>query len=137
MAAAMLKKFQDKFPKLADGVAKSPRALRKLMVQAGKCKAVLSANKGAPFNVESLFQDTDFFTSIKREEFEKMCEDMFSKITEPIAKALAAANTTMEEIKHVEVVGGGWRVPKVQQILTDFVASGGNKLTLGQHLNGD
>jgi len=35
------------------------------------------------------------------------------------------------------VVGGGWRVPKVQQILTDFVASGGNKLTLGQHLNGD
>merc|ERR1712226_1775967 len=39
---------------------------------------------------------------------------------------------------HVEVVGGAWRVPKVQEILGDYLENGkGSKLPLGQHLNGE
>jgi len=137
IADAMLKKFQEKNPKLADGVVKSPRALRKLLAQAQKTKATLSANKAAPFNVESLFEDTDFQATIKREEFEEMIKDYLEKLTSPVEKALAAANLTMPDVKFVEVVGGAWRVPKVQSILDDFFKSGGEKIKLGQHLNGE
>eukprot|EP00405_Crypthecodinium_cohnii_P018204 CAMPEP_0206462268 /NCGR_PEP_ID=MMETSP0324_2-20121206/25886_1 /ASSEMBLY_ACC=CAM_ASM_000836 /TAXON_ID=2866 /ORGANISM="Crypthecodinium cohnii, Strain Seligo" /LENGTH=901 /DNA_ID=CAMNT_0053934409 /DNA_START=315 /DNA_END=3020 /DNA_ORIENTATION=- len=139
IAEVMLKRFQEKHPKLADGVAQNNRALRKLLSQAQKCKATLSANKQAPFIVESLFEDTDFQASLTREDFEGMCEEMFAVLTEPIEKALKAANVTLHDIKHFEVVGGAWRVPKVQQLLTSYLEEGrsGEKLPLGQHLNGE
>eukprot|EP00448_Togula_jolla_P023945 CAMPEP_0170592806 /NCGR_PEP_ID=MMETSP0224-20130122/13116_1 /TAXON_ID=285029 /ORGANISM="Togula jolla, Strain CCCM 725" /LENGTH=918 /DNA_ID=CAMNT_0010916727 /DNA_START=198 /DNA_END=2954 /DNA_ORIENTATION=+ len=137
IAEKMLIQFQAKYPKLADGIAKNPRALRKLVAQAQKTKAMLSANKNAPFIVESLYDDTDFQTSITRVDFEAMCEDMLSRLTEPIEKALATANVSLEEVKHIELVGGAWRVPKVQQVLSDFFSKGEVKMTLGQHLNGE
>jgi hypoxia up-regulated 1 len=134
----MLAKFQEKHPKLADGVASNPRALRKLLSQAQKTKLVLSSNKNAAFTVESLYDDTDFQTSILREDFEDMCRDMLSKLTDPVEKALASANLTGADITQIEVVGGAWRVPKVQQVLNEyFEAKKGSKLVLGQHLNGE
>merc|ERR1711870_110653 len=67
-----------------------------------------------------------------------MCKDMFARLTDPIEKALSIANVTMPEIQHVEVVGGAWRVPKVQQILSEAIEKAAEKkLPLGQHLNGE
>jgi hypoxia up-regulated 1 len=138
IADVMLKKFQEKHPDLAEGIVKNARAMRKLLSTAQKTKAVLSANKNSPFIVESLYNDIDFQASIKREDFEEMCSEMFSKLTEPIDKALEAANLTIADITMVEVVGGAWRVPKVQQILSDYLeAAKGQKVHLGQHLNGE
>mmetsp|Transcript_94714 Transcript_94714/g.149842 ORF Transcript_94714/g.149842 Transcript_94714/m.149842 type:complete len:908 (+) Transcript_94714:64-2787(+) len=135
---AMLKKFQEKYPKMADGIAKNPRAMRKLITQAVKTKATLSANKAAPFIVESLYEDTDFSANIKREEFEEMCKDMFDRLTTPIETALEKAGVKMEDIQHVELIGGAWRVPKVQTILSDYIEKAkGSKVPLGQHLNGE
>lgn len=138
IADAMLIRFQEKFTKLASGIAANPRALRKLVGQAQKTKMTLSANKNAPFIVESLFEDTDFVTSISRDEFEIMCSDMFGRLTDPIEAALKVADTTLAEIDHIEVVGGAWRVPKVQQLLNEYVEEkAGKKIPLGQHLNGE
>jgi len=138
IAEVMLKKFQEKFPKLAEGVATNARALRKLLSQAQKTKAILSSNKVAPYIVESLYEDTDFQTTIKREDFEEMCKDMFARLTDPVHKALQIANLTMKDVQQVEVVGGGWRVPKVQELLSEFFEKeAGSKLPLGQHLNGE
>merc|ERR1712107_580873 len=80
IAESMLQRFQEKHPKLADGIVKNPRALRKLLSQAQKTKAILSANKGAPYIVESLYEDTDFQTSITREDFEQMCSEFFKEM---------------------------------------------------------
>lgn len=135
IAQRMLQLFQSKFPKWAEGILSSPRALRKLLAQAQKAKAVLSANKESPFIVESLYEDTDFVASMTRAEFEGLCEDMFAKLTDPIQRALELAGLTIKDVKHIEVVGGAWRVPKIQQLLSEFFKS--EKLTLGQHLNGE
>lgn len=138
IAEAMLAKFQEKFPKFASGVVENPRAMRKLLAQAQKTKAVLSSNKVAPFIVESLYEDTDFQATIKREDFEEMCKDMLAGLTSPIETALKEANVTMADITQVEVVGGAWRVPRVQQLLSEFLEKGSDKkLPLGQHLNGE
>ena len=137
IAEKMLKKFQEKFPKFQDGVITNSRALRKILSQAQKTKSVLSSNKVAPFNVESLYEDTDFQATLSREDFESMCQDMFDALSRPIEKALEAANVTMADVKFVEVVGGAWRVPKVQQTLSNHFKSGESSLPLGQHLNGE
>ncbi|CAE8698950.1 unnamed protein product [Polarella glacialis] len=137
-SANRLKAFQEKYPKLASGVEKDPRALRKLLTQAQKTKAILSSNKVAPFIVESLFQDQDFQSTINRAEFEKISEGIFSRLTAPVEKALKDANLTMKDVNHVEVVGGAWRVPKVQEMLSEyFKKEGSSELPLGQHLNGE
>lgn len=138
IAEVMLKAFQEKHPKLADGIVKNAKALRKLLSQAQKTKAILSSNKVAPYIVESVYEDTDFQTTIKREAFEEMCKEMFARLTEPIQKALQTAGLTMKDVQQVEVVGGGWRVPKVQEVLSEFFEKeAGQKLPLGQHLNGE
>jgi len=138
IANKMLGTFKEKYPKLAEGIDKSPRALRKLLSQAQKTKAILSSNKVAPFTVESLYDDTDFQASITREDFEGMCKDMFDRLTEPLEKALKIANVTISDIYGVEVIGGAWRVPKVQAMLSAYLdGAGSKKLPLGQHLNGE
>jgi len=138
IAEVMLQKFKEKNPKLADGVDKDSRALRKILTQAQKTKAILSSNKVAPFQVESLYMDTDFQTTIKREDFEEMLKETLQRLTLPIDQALTKANLTMADVSQVEVVGGAWRVPSVQQTLGQFFeAKGSKKLPMGQHLNGE
>ena len=51
----------------------------------------------------------------------------------PVEEALKKAGLTLEDIEQVEILGGGIRVPKVQEILQEKL---GGK-TLNVHLNGD
>jgi len=78
IAEVLPEKFQEKHPKLARGVLESPRALRRLLLQSQKTKAILGSNKVAPFIVESLFVHTDFQITIEREESEAMCKDVIN-----------------------------------------------------------
>merc|ERR1712099_27977 len=68
-----------------------------------------------------------------------MIKDQFlARLTVPIDQALTKANLTMADVTQVEVVGGAWRVPSVQQTLGQFFEEkGSKKLPLGQHLNGE
>lgn len=47
---------------------------------------------------------------------------------------LALANLTLDSIDAIELLGGGVRVPKIQEILKQYV---GERDIIGQHLNGD
>merc|ERR1712228_748874 len=68
---------------------------------------------------------------------------MWNILTEPLDAVLKKANMTWAEIDTVEIVGMAWRMPRVQQVLNEYLAkaqeSRGTKevLALGQHLNGD
>jgi len=56
---------------------------------------------------------------------------------DPGEGAAKVADGLLEDL-HLLVVGGAWRVPKVQQVLGDYIEKGkGTKLPLGQHLNGE
>jgi hypoxia up-regulated 1 len=113
------------------------RSMAKLRKSAEKVKKVLSANKQYPITIESLCDDMDFRgTSVTREQFEKMTEDLMDRVLGPVERALEMANRTIDQISQVEIIGGGVRVPKVQELLADFfqLKAVGD---LGVHLNGD
>merc|ERR1719387_2143995 len=107
------------------------------MNQAQKTKLVLSSNKEALFKVEALYDDKDFAKSITRSTFEEMLakEGWFERIPKVIEAALAKAGLELSAVTEVEMIGGGWRIPKVEEAVGAYVASA--SLTLGKHLNGE
>ncbi|KAG8199551.1 hypothetical protein JTE90_009392 [Oedothorax gibbosus] len=109
------------------------RAMAKLFKEAGRVKKVLSANSDHVAQVESLLDDKDFKHPISRVEFEELCKDLFDRVTKPVEDALKSANIDMTNIDQFILSGSGARVPKVQQILLDFV----KKEELGKSLNTD
>ena len=118
-------------------VRENHRSMAKLRKMAEKVKKVLSANKQYPITIESLCDDMDFRgTSVTRDQFEEMAKDLFARAMAPVERALEMANKTIDEISQIEIIGGGVRVPKVQEMLRDFFHL--EKVTdLGVHLNGD
>jgi len=110
------------------------RAMTKLRLQANKVKHVLSANSDIPVYLDALHDDTSYQTHISRAKFEEICHDLLLRSTTPITNALAAANKTLDDIDGVEMIGGGMRVPKVQDEIRTAL---GGKLDLGMHINSD
>lgn len=138
LAEEMKKRFVAKYPKDADDLLNSPKCLRRLLQSAEKTRHQLSAGKQSNFAVESLINEIDFSSPITREEFEALLEDsLWGKLTEPIDLALTKTGFKLEDIHAMEVIGGAWRMPRVQQVLTDYLAGASTKLELGQHLNGE
>jgi len=115
-------------------VRKNQRAMTKLRLQANKVKHVLSANNDIPVYMDALHDDTSYQTHVSRAKFEEVCHDLLLRATEPITNALKAANKTLDDIDGVELIGGGMRVPKVQEEIQTLL---GDKLDLGMHINSD
>ncbi|CAM9761396.1 unnamed protein product [Chrysoparadoxa australica] len=120
-------------------VREHPRPMAKLGARARKLKEVLSANNEMPITVQSLHDDVDFTTTVTRSHFEQASADLFAKVTKPVEDALAAAGMTLADIDSVEIIGGGVRIPKVQEKLRRFFKATTKlePLELGVHLNGD
>ena len=129
LATLMGQKFAAKHPKKAAAFAKDLRAQVRLLRQAESTKLMLSANKEASFSVEGLFDDTDFRQPLTRVELEAIAAPVISRVIQVAKDALAVAG--ISKVDATEVIGGGWRMPK---ILADLQATFGD---VGQRLNGD
>jgi len=84
---------------------------------------------------------SDFMKQVTREELETWSKDVFDHVSEPIKVALAIANVSLEEIDGVEMIGGGWRIPQIQTLVSEYIkaqrSSEAPILNLSQHVNGD
>jgi len=115
-------------------VRKFARPMAKLRIQANKVKHVLSANNDFPVFIDSLHDNTNYHSHMSRATFEEICHDLLVRSTSPIEEALKAANMTLSDIHGVELIGGGMRVPMVQE---GIKMSLGDGIDLGMHINSD
>ncbi|XP_070160933.1 hypoxia up-regulated protein 1 isoform X1 [Polyergus mexicanus] len=127
-----LAKEFDALKKTPNSVFTSPRAMAKLFKEAGRVKTVLSANADHYAQIEGLIDDIDFKFQVTREKLEEICVDLFERITNPVKLALESSALTMDVISHVVLVGAGTRMPKVQEILSQYV-----KTELSKNINTD
>jgi molecular chaperone DnaK (HSP70) len=116
-----------------DVFANEARAWARLVKEAARVKEVLSANTVFDARVEGLVTDYDFKLRVTREEFERACEPLLARVGKPILDAVAQAGINIKDIGGAEVVGGGWRVPAVQERLKTVLG----RDTIDQHINGD
>merc|ERR1712096_258937 len=128
----LIKLFNEKKKTKLD-VTKNARSMAKLLKEAKRVKKVLSANVDHMTRIESLIDDEDFKAKVSREDFENLCEDLWDRVGNPMKQALEAADLTMDVINQIILIGGGTRVPKVQEVL--LKKSG--KSDLGRNLNAD
>jgi heat shock 70kDa protein 4 len=98
----------------------NPKAVVRVTAAAEKLKKILSANQQAPLNIESLMNDVDVHTMMKREELEALVEPLLKRVHIPLEQALSEAKFKVEDIDIIELVGGCTRVPALKDRIQKF-----------------
>jgi heat shock protein 5 len=128
--AHLMKVFKKKHKKDMSG---DKRAIQKLKREAERAKRTLSSNAQTRIEIEALFDNIDFSETLTRAKFEEMNLDLFKKTMKPVKKALEDSRMSKSDIDEVVLVGGSTRIPKVQQLLSNFF----NGKELNQDINPD
>jgi len=103
------------------------RAQQKLKREVERAKKLLSSTHEVKIDIENFFDGTDFSESLSRAKFEELNIDLFKKTLDPVQTALEDAGLKKNQIDEIVLVGGSTRIPKVQELITDFF--GGKKPT--------
>ena len=114
-------------------ITDNARAMRRLRTACERAKRTLSSATNASIEIDSLFEGTDFNSSITRARFEELNMDLFRGTMEPVERALKDSSLSKGQIDEIVLVGGSTRIPKVQQLLSDFF----NGKELAKNINPD
>ncbi|KAM9997399.1 hypothetical protein ACTFIZ_010901 [Dictyostelium cf. discoideum] len=105
----------------------------KLLKEVGKMKENLSVNQQAQIFIGSLVDDHDFQATVSKQQFEELSQSLIERSLLPLKRLIDSTGIKLKDIEFFEVVGGGVRIPFIQQALKDYL----KRDTLDKHLNGD
>jgi len=114
-------------------IKENPKALKRLNIAAERAKKNLSSSTTTTIEVESLFDGIDYSTTLSRAKFEQLAESFFNKSLEPLSRVLSDAKVGKNEIDEIVLVGGTTRIPKIQELLSNYF----NGKQLNKSLNPD
>lgn len=106
--------------KTKKNLSNNQRSLRRLRTACERAKRSLSSSTQAYIEIDSLFEGVDFNSTITRARFEDLCMDYFKNTVDPVEKVLRDAKLSKDKIHELVLVGGSTRIPKVQQLLSQF-----------------
>ena len=101
-------------------IGPNPRSMRRLRTACERAKRTLSNATQASIEIDSLFEGIDFYTSITRARFEELCADLFRSTLAPVEKVLKDSRIDKRSVDEVVLVGGSTRIPKIQQLVSNF-----------------
>ena len=101
-------------------ITDNARSMRRLRTACERAKRTLSSATQTSIELESLYEGVDYFGSLTRARFEELCMDLFRGTMDPVEKVLKDAKMSKGQVHDVVLVGGSTRIPKVQQLLTDY-----------------
>jgi len=113
----LMEEFKRKFKK---DIKDNKRSVRRLRTECEKAKRTLSSSSTANIEIDSLYEGIDFNTTITRAKFESLCDDLFKRTMAPVEKVLTDAGISKSEIDDIVLVGGSTRIPKIQELLTEY-----------------
>lgn len=89
-----------------------------------KARKILTGNREAAVNVDSLMEDEDLHAVLSREEFEQLIAPVLEKfrkiLISSIEKAAEEAKISLADLHSVEMVGDAIRTPILQTIVKDI-----------------
>jgi len=119
--------------KYGHDISGDKKAVSKLRKEVERTKKTLSQQHQAKIEIESFFNGEDFSETLTRAKFEELNMDLFKKTLQPVRNVLKDAKLDKNQIHEIVLVGGSTRIPKVQQLLSDFF----NGKTLNKGVNPD
>lgn len=117
MVSHFVEEFKRKYKK---DPSNNPRSLRRLRTACERAKRTLSSSAVANIEIDAFFEGIDFNTNLTRALFENMNIDLFRKCLRPVEQVLRDSKTDKASVHEIVLVGGSTRIPKVQQILSEF-----------------
>ena len=96
------------------------KAVRRIRTVVEKAKRALSSQTQTSIEVDSIHDGMDLNISLTRAKFESLCMDIFQKTLEPVDRVLTDAKMSKSDVHDVVLVGGSTRIPKVQELLTNY-----------------
>jgi L1 cell adhesion molecule like protein len=130
MVEYLIQEFKKKHKK---DLSDNARAVKRLKIQAERAKRTLSTSTSTTVELDSLYEGIDFVASITRAKFEELCGEIFRRTMAPVEQVLKDSKMSKSDIHDVVLVGGSSRIPKIQQLLSDFF----NGKELNKSLNPD
>jgi len=100
------------------------RDITKLRTAAERAKRELSTAQSA--KVEISVDGEEYFIDVPREKFESLNAAIFNRTIDTVKTVLKDAKILPEEIDDIVLVGGSTRVPKIQELLSEYF--GGRQL---------
>ncbi len=111
-------------------LSKDRMALQRLREAAEKAKIELSSMLETEINLPFITADASgpkhLYMKLTRSKLEQMAMDLFERSIPPMKQALKDAGLEPKDIDEVVLVGGTTRIPKIQEIVSEFF--GGKKL---------
>ena len=119
--------FMDDFKrKHRKDLSQSKKAMAKLKKECERLKRALSSASQAHMEIDSLMDGIDYNTTLTRAKFEQLNLSLFHKCLDCVENVLQDSKISKSEIDDIVLVGGTTRIPKMQQLLSDYF--GGKKL---------
>jgi L1 cell adhesion molecule like protein len=117
----MVKYFIDDFKrKHKKDISDNARAVKRLKVACERAKRSLSSSATASIELDSLYDGIDFASSLTRARLDEMCMDFYKQSLTSVEKVLMDSGLAKADIHDIVLVGGSSRIPKIQQMLSDF-----------------
>uniref|UniRef100_A0AB39JC67 Heat Shock Protein 70 n=1 Tax=Florenciella sp. virus SA2 TaxID=3240092 RepID=A0AB39JC67_9VIRU len=123
----LVKYFANEFKrKTKQNMMESKKSVAKLKKECERVKRSLSSATQAHLEIDSLYEGIDFNSTITRAKFEQLNMSLFQKCLKSVEQVLMDSKISKSQIDEIVLVGGTTRIPKMQQLLSDFF--GGKKL---------
>lgn len=117
----LVEHFAEEFKKKnKKNLMESKKSLRRLRTACERAKRNLSSATTASIEIDSLYDGIDFNSSITRAKFENICDTLFRQTMLPVEAVLRDSKLSKSQIHEVVLVGGSTRIPRIQQLLSDF-----------------
>ncbi|KAF8548246.1 heat shock protein SSA1 [Imleria badia] len=101
-------------------ISSNLRALRRLRTACERAKRTLSSATQTSIEIDSLFEGIDFYTSLTRDDFEELCQDLFRSTLEPVEKVFRDSRMDKGDVHEIVLVGGSTRIPRIVKLVSDF-----------------
>ena len=112
-------------------LSKDAMALQRLKEAAEKAKMELSTTATTDINLPFITATQDgpkhLNYTLTRAKFEQLVDDLIERTREPMKKALSDAGLEHSEIDEVILVGGSTRIPKIQEVVKEFLGKDPHK----------
>lgn len=117
----MLKHFMEEFRrKHKKDMSDNMRAVKRLKQACEKAKRTLSSSATTTVELDSLHDGIDFQSTLTRARLDELCSDIYRRCMDCVEKAMRDSQLDKSKIHEIVLVGGSSRIPKLQQMLSDF-----------------
>ena len=106
-----------------EDISSNPKAMKKLRDSCQTLKHNLSHSESAVMEVDALVNAEDFDSSLTREKFVEINQELFRRCLQPIDRAMSDAGIGKDDIDEIVLIGGSTRIVRIQQLLEEHFSS--------------